>query len=51
MEPGLTGIPGKFVMTMQPVSVCQKVSWKGFPNTFCDQSTASALSGSPTLAR
>ena len=51
IEPGLTGMPGKLVITMQPVSVCQKVSWKGLPNASCDQSTASALSGSPTLAR
>src|ERR1035441_1673661 len=51
MEPGLTGIPLKLVITIQPVSVCQKVSWKGLPNASCDQRTASALSGSPTLAR
>src|SRR5208283_3527511 len=51
MEPGLIGMPGKLVITMQPVSVCQKVSWKGLPNASCDQITASALSGSPTLAK
>ena len=38
-------------MTMQPVSVCQNVSWNGFPNASRDQWTASGLSGSPTLAR
>ena len=38
-------------MTMQPVSVCQKVSWNGRPNASRDQMTASALSGSPTLQR
>src|SRR5208283_3823460 len=51
IEPGLIGIPGKLVITMQPVSVCQKVSWNGLPNARSDQMTASALSGSPTLAR
>ena len=24
-------------MTMQPVSVCQKVSWNGMPKASCDQ--------------
>ena len=51
IEPGLIGIPGKFEMTMQPVSVCQNVSWNGRPNASRDQWTASGLSGSPTLAR
>ena len=51
IEPGLIGMPGKLVMTMQPVSVCQNVSWNGRPKASRDQSTASGLSGSPTLAR
>ena len=36
---------------MEPVSVCQKVSWNGIPIAFSLQITASALSGSPTEAR
>ena len=51
MDPGLIGMPGRLVITMQPVSVCQKVSWNGLPECLCDQITASGLSGSPTLAR
>ena len=45
------GMPGRLVTTMHPVSVCQKVSWNWRPKTLPDQSTASAFSGSPTLAR
>ena len=51
MEPGLIFMPGKLVIIMLPVSVCQKVSWNMRPKTFFDQSTASALSGSPTEQR
>ena len=49
MLPGFTGIPGRFVTMIEPVSVCQKVSWKSRPNASRPQCTPSGLSGSPTL--
>ena len=49
MLPGLTGMPGRFVTTIDPVSVCQNVSWNQRPNASWPQRTASGLSGSPTL--
>ena len=36
---------------MAPVSVCHQLSWNGRPNASTPQTTASGLSGSPTLAR
>ena len=33
-----------------PVSVCHQLSWNGMPNASWLQTTASGLSGSPTLA-
>ena len=33
-----------------PVSVCHQLSWNGLPNASTPQTTASGLSGSPTLA-
>lgn len=52
-DPGFVGIaPGNGVMTMLPVSVCQKVStmahWRR-PTFSLYQSQASGLIGSPTL--
>ncbi|EWS63014.1 hypothetical protein Y695_03755 [Hydrogenophaga sp. T4] len=35
---------------MPPVSVCHQLSWNGRPNALTPQTTASGLSGSPTLA-
>jgi len=48
MLPGLTGMPGRFVTMIEPVSVCQNVSWKSRPNASRPQWTPSGLSGSPT---
>ena len=36
---------------MPPVSVCHQLSWNGRPNASTPHTTASGLSGSPTLAR
>jgi hypothetical protein len=36
---------------MPPVSVCHQLSWNGCPKTSSPQTTASGLSGSPTLAK
>ncbi len=49
MLPGLTGMPGRFVIMIAPVSVCQNVSWKSRPNASRPHRTASGFSGSPTL--
>ena len=35
---------------MPPVSVCHQLSWNGLPKASTPQTTASGLSGSPTLA-
>ncbi len=43
-------IAGVFAIMMPPVSVCHQLSWIGRPSTSLPHHTASALSGSPTLA-
>ena len=51
IEPGLTGSAAKLAIMMPPVSVCHQLSWKGRPKACWLHTTASGLSGSPTLAR
>ena len=50
IEPGLMSNAGVFAIMMPPVSVCHQLSWIGKPSTRFPHQTASALSGSPTLA-
>ncbi len=51
IEPGRTSMAAKFAIMMPPVSVCHQLSWNGRPKTSWLHTTASGLSGSPTLAR
>ena len=51
IDPGRMSIAAKFAIMMPPVSVCHQLSWNGRPNASTPQTTASGLSGSPTLAR
>ena len=39
------------ILEAEQVSVCHQLSWNGLPNAFWPHTTASGLSGSPTLAR
>ena len=41
----------KLAIMIPPVSVCHQLSWKGSPKASWPHTTASGLSGSPTLAR
>ncbi len=50
IEPGFTSIDRKFEIMMPPVSVCHQLSWNGLPKASTPHTTASGLSGSPTLA-
>src|ERR1019366_8726635 len=51
IEPDFTSIDAKLAIMIPPVSVCHQLSWNGWPNACWPQTTASGLSGSPTLAR
>ena len=50
IEPGLISIAAKLLIMIAPVSVCHQLSWMGRPSACWPQTTASGLSGSPTLA-
>ena len=50
MDPGLMSIEAKLAIMIPPVSVCHQLSWMGRPSAPTLHSTASGLSGSPTLA-
>ena len=50
IEPGRISIAAKLAIMIPPVSVCHQLSWIGRPNASMPHTTASGLSGSPTLA-
>ncbi len=50
MEPGCTSQARKLAIMMPPVSVCHQLSWIVRPSSCRPHTTASGLSGSPTLA-
>ena len=50
IDPGFTSIDRKLEIMMPPVSVCHQLSWNGLPKASTLHTTASGLSGSPTLA-
>ena len=49
-SPGRMSAPARLAIMIPPVSVCHQLSWTGRPNASAPQTTASGLSGSPTLA-
>ncbi len=49
IDPGRISQPAKLAIMIPPVSLCHQLSWIGWPSVSAPHTTASGLSGSPTL--